>query len=139
MNYDIIWSFIKKYVLHNFTKYFSGAWVNQIVNKNLVNHLALAIFRKWMMLETINKNAFEIMTLPNNLVLICRFEDHNLMFCSLYMVCNICFLLKHGSQKTSARVVKYESQVVKSNPVWHLVLWNVKLHGEMLRQMVQTK
>ena len=35
MNFDILWSFVKDYVLHNFTKYFSDAWVNEIVNKNL--------------------------------------------------------------------------------------------------------
>ena len=55
-------------------KYFSGAWVNQIVNEDLnVEHLVFAICPKWMMLETIDKNVFEIMTLPNNLVLICMF------------------------------------------------------------------
>ena len=29
------WGFIKENVLHNFMKYFSGAQVNQIVNKYL--------------------------------------------------------------------------------------------------------
>ena len=35
VNFDILWSFNKEHMLHNFTKYFSGAWVNQIVNKDL--------------------------------------------------------------------------------------------------------
>ena len=81
--------FIEEHMLHNFTKYFSGAWVNQIVNKGLVNHLVIAIchlqlckkwclqnlytIKKWMMLEIIDKNSFKIMTLPNNLVHFCRF------------------------------------------------------------------
>ena len=54
-----------------------------------------------MVLEIVDKNVFEIMTLPNNLVLICRFKDHNLVFCSLCMIClwNICFLPKYGLWK----------------------------------------
>ena len=32
----------------------------------------------------IDKNVFEIMTLPNNLVLICRVKDYDLVFFSLY-------------------------------------------------------
>ena len=35
MNFDVPWNFIKEHVLHNFTKYFSGTRVNQIVNKDL--------------------------------------------------------------------------------------------------------
>ena len=53
------------------------------------------LIKKWMMLVIIYKNVF--MTLPDNLVLICRFEDHNLVFCLLYMICEIYFfLLKCG-------------------------------------------
>ena len=33
-------------------------------------------------------NVFEIMTLPNNLVMICRFLDHNLIFCSGFELTN---------------------------------------------------
>ena len=40
------------------------------------------------MLEIIDINVFEIMTLPNNLVLICRFLDHNLMFSSGFKLTN---------------------------------------------------
>ena len=35
INSDIPWSFVKQHVKHNFSKYISGAWVNQIVNKDL--------------------------------------------------------------------------------------------------------
>ena len=43
-------------------------------------------FEPWTILEIVDKNGFKIMTLQNNLVLICRFSDHNLMFCSLNMI-----------------------------------------------------
>ena len=43
-----------------------------------------------MMLEIIIKNVFEIMTMLNNSVLLCKFKDHNLVFCSLYMIREIC-------------------------------------------------
>ena len=51
------------------------------------------------MLEIFDKNAFEIMTTSNNLVNICRFQDSNFMFYSLYLICEICFLLQYGSGK----------------------------------------
>ena len=38
------------------------------------------------MLDIVNKNAFETMTLPNTVVLICRFYDGNFMFCTLKMI-----------------------------------------------------
>ena len=56
--------------------------------------------KKLMMLDIVDKNAFETMTLLDNLVLICRFWDSNFMFCSLYMICEICvFLRKNDSWK----------------------------------------
>ena len=74
MNFDILWSFIKEHVLHNFTKYFSGAWVNQIVNNDLNSEsFCVGNLLEMDMLETIDKNVFEIKTLPNNLLPICRF------------------------------------------------------------------
>ena len=45
------------------------------------------------MLEIICKNVFEIITLPNNLVLACRFKYHNLVF---YAVCLICEMFFSG-------------------------------------------
>ena len=79
-------------MLHNFTKYFSGAQVNQIVNKDLkgestcLSNLSFSASKKcdlknfyskkeWMMLEeNIDKNAFEIIAMPNNLVLTAGFK-----------------------------------------------------------------
>ena len=54
-----------------------------------------------MMQEIIDKKAFEIITLPNNLVLICKFKDHNLVFYSLCMICEICISAKIWFVKTS--------------------------------------
>ena len=45
---------------------------------------------KWMMPEIVDKNVFKIMTLLNNLVLICSFEDHNLVFCSFCRIHVFC-------------------------------------------------
>ena len=55
------------------------------------------------------------MSLPHSSVFIFSFEGHNLVFCSLHMIREICFLLNFGL-KTSTGIVKYESRVVKSNP-----------------------
>ena len=35
ISFGIPWSFVKKQVLHNFMKYFSEAWLSQIVNIDL--------------------------------------------------------------------------------------------------------
>ena len=43
-----------------------------------------------MMVENANKNVFEIVTMLNNLVLVCSFYDHDLVFCSLYIIREIC-------------------------------------------------
>ena len=68
-------------------KYFSGHEASQISNlsiqlrkKCLQN---LHSIKKWMMID---KNVFEIMTLTNNLVLICS----NFKFYSLCMIREIC-------------------------------------------------
>ena len=93
-------------VLHNLMKCFPGTIVNQKVNKCLNGCLIFAMCyfwlckkwcqqnlwwccNKWMMQEMFEKNVLRIMTLLNNLVLICRFW-HNLAFCLLYMICEIC-------------------------------------------------
>ena len=39
------------------------------------------MIKKWMMLETVNKTAPEAMALPDNLVLICKFEGRNHVIC----------------------------------------------------------
>ena len=35
MNFGIAWNLVEEQLLHNFMKYFSGHWANQIVNTNL--------------------------------------------------------------------------------------------------------
>ena len=42
------------------------------------------------MLEVVDKSDFEAMRLPDNLTLVCRFSGRNLVFCSLYMIREIC-------------------------------------------------
>ena len=66
----------------------------------LISRLLICYFRlclkmvcsrkKWLMLEIIDNNAFEIMTLSNNLELIFRLKDHNIVFCSHCMIREIC-------------------------------------------------
>ena len=53
--------------------------------------------KKWMMLEIVDKNVFKIMTLPNNLVLICNFKT--IILCSVHSIrfLKMRFLLKYGS------------------------------------------
>ena len=95
-------------VLHNFTKCLFDTRANQTESKHL-NGLNCLIFsicyfwlrkkwclqnffliKKWMMLEIVNKSAFEAIKLPYNLLLVCRFQGRNLVFCSLYMIDEIC-------------------------------------------------
>ena len=45
-----------------------------------------------MPLEIVDKNVFKIITFLNNLLLTCRFSDHNLVFCLLYMIREISVL-----------------------------------------------
>ena len=40
--------------------------------------------------EIVDKNVFKTITLLNNFVLVCRFKDHNLVFCSLRTICETC-------------------------------------------------
>ena len=101
-------------VLHNFTKCLFGTKVNQIERKYLNGCLVFSIhyfwlrkkclqnfclIKKWMMLEIVDKCAFEAMKLPDNLVLICRSQGPNLVLCSLCIICEICFLLKFDLRK----------------------------------------
>ena len=87
--------------IRDFTKCFSGTTINQIVNNILNNCLVFSMYhfrlckkclhnfcliRKWMPLEIVDKNVFKIITFLNNLLLTCRFSDHNLVFCLLYMI-----------------------------------------------------
>ena len=75
--------------------------------------------KKWMMLEIINKNVSEIMTMPNNLILAWRFKTIILCFFHSVRLMKYVFYAKIWFMKTSTRIVKSESQVVKSNRVAH--------------------
>ena len=44
MNFDIPWNFIEEQLLHNFMKFFSGPWANQMVNIWIVDHPAIFHF-----------------------------------------------------------------------------------------------
>ena len=69
------------------------------------------------MVEIIDKNVFNIMTLPNNLVLVCRFKK-TILLCSVHCIQFVkdVFYTKICFMKTSTRIVKYESQVIELNP-----------------------
>ena len=101
-------------MLNNVKKCFSGIRVNQ--NKKIFEWLIVfsncyfrlcenwylqnfCLIKNWMMLEIVDKSVYKIMTLSNNLVFICRFQGHNLVFCSLHMIREICFLLNHDLWK----------------------------------------
>ena len=82
--------------------------------KSFLNYFA----SKKILLNTLlnSKNLFEIMTLADNLVLIYRFQDHNLVLCSLNTFCDF-FFAKIWFVETSTRVMKYELRTLMSNPV----------------------
>ena len=73
MNFGLDWNLVEEQLLHNFMKYFSGPWANQMVNKNLSFSASLKMmFTKFLLNKKID-DAFETMTLLINLGLICRF------------------------------------------------------------------
>ena len=61
-----------------------------------------------MILKIVDKNVFKTMAMPNNLILISRFQDNNVVFCSFYMIRENVFSAKIWFVKTSTRVMKYE-------------------------------
>ena len=58
------------------------------LRKNVVQNFGS--IKEWMMSEVIDKIGFEIMTIMNILLFIYRFSDHNLVFYSLYTICEMC-------------------------------------------------
>ena len=66
--------------------------------------------KKWMMLAIVDGNVFKVLTLSNNLVIIC-------VLLTLHDLWKMCvFSAKIWFVKTLTRIVKYESRVIKSNP-----------------------
>ena len=78
-----------------------------------------------MMLETVDKDAFIILTSPNNLLFICRFKAYNLEFYLSVWHEKYLFSAETWFVKTSTRIAKYESRVAKSNPDF-LIFQNVQ-------------
>ena len=73
--------------------------------------------KKWMMLAIVNGNVFKVLTLPNNLIIICR-RPWPCVLLTLHDSSKMClFSAKLWFLKTLTRIVKYESEVIKSNPV----------------------
>ena len=73
--------------------------------------------KKWMMLVIVNGNVFQVLTLPNNLIIICG-RPWPCVLLTLHDSWKMCvFSAKIWFLKTLTRIVKYESQVIKSNPV----------------------
>ena len=69
------------------------------------------------MLEIIDKNAFKVITFPDNLVLITGFKM--IILCSVHSIWFVKFVFsaKKWFVKTKTQIMKYESRVFKSNPV----------------------
>ena len=68
------------------------------------------------MLKIVDKNISEIVTMLNNLVFVCR-GFNTIILCSFHSIWFVkyVFSAKIWFVKTSTKIVKYESQVVKSN------------------------
>ena len=75
------------------------------------------------MKEIVDNNVFKIMPLPFNFALVWRFEDHNSVHPKWFV--KYVFSTKEWFVKTSTRIVKYESRVVKSNPA------NIRVNFEL--------
>ena len=73
---------------------------------------------KWLMLETFDKSVFKSMTLPNNLVLICKFKA--IILCSVHSTWLVKHVISAKMQfvKTLTRIVIHKSRVAKSNSVF---------------------
>ena len=52
------------------------------------------LIKKWMMLEIVDTSDLKTMALQNSLVLIWRFDGHNLKFCLLHMISDISVFCK---------------------------------------------
>ena len=106
-----------------FTTKFPNVWmVNCLILSICYFHLHQKCLQKFCLIEKLivveitDQNVFKIMTLSNNLVLVSRFYNHNLVFSSFYVIREICIFAKIWFMKTSTRIVKTKSRVIKSNP-----------------------
>ena len=67
-----------------------------------------------MTLVVLDQNILKVMTLSNNLVVICRFQDHNPVLLALIHE-NLCSV-KVWFKNAFTIIEKYESKVLKLNP-----------------------
>ena len=118
-------NFLKVHVLHDSAKYFSGTRVNEIVK--IVSSLQFVIYRpvknccsteKWMLLEIVDKflnlcycQIIWYLIVGFKTIILC--SVHSLWFVKYMFSAKIWFM------KTSTRIVKYKSQVIKSNPAYN--------------------
>ena len=90
------------------------------------NDTNFCLIKKWVMLEIADMNVFKIMPLLNNLVIICKVFVYIKLICAGFKTIMLCsvhsfWLVKYEFSakiwfiKTSTRIVKYESQVIKLN------------------------
>ena len=91
--------------------------------------LCQTMIKKWMVLEIINKDVFEIMTLSNNFVLICWFQSHVLL--TLYDLWNMCFLLKYGFWELQVESWNMNQEFLNqtSNHIWKSYFQRNFLHA----------
>ena len=69
-----------------------------------------------MMVEIVDKNAFKIIKMSNNLVLLCRYQIIVLFSVLSIQFMKYAFSAEIWFMKTSIRILKFKSRVVKSNP-----------------------
>ena len=116
-------AFLKVNVSHNFTKYFCGARVNEIVN----NCPAFAICYLWVIKKTfaLKKNrwswnlSIRIMKIKSwhcQIIWYLFAGFKTIIFCSVQSLWFVKYMFSAKIWLVKTRIVKYESRVVKSNP-----------------------
>ena len=125
MNFGITWNLVKEQLLHNFMKYFSGPWANQIVNKNLndesscFSNCHFQLCKKWCLQNFYSvKKQMMLLKLWHCWLIWYLFAGFKtLILCSGHSIWFVKYLLsaKIWFLKTSTRIVKCESQVIKLN------------------------
>ena len=125
MNFDIPWNFVEEQLLHNFMKFFSGPWANQIVNIWIVDHPTIFHFELhktfmplkngwcWtlsirMLLKLWHFQVIWHLFAGFKTVILC--SAHSIWFTKCVLFGKVWFV------ETSTRIMKYEPQVVKLNP-----------------------
>ena len=118
VNNDILGNFVKEHVSHNFTKYFSAAQVIQIVNTDL-NGESSCLSNLSEVDEAGNHRIRMFLKLWHCQIVWYLFAGFKtIILCSVPSIWFVIYVFsgKICYMKTSTRVVKYESRVVKSNP-----------------------